>query len=147
MFAIRPLSDYVAASIEPQRFYATLVTTFAGVALLLAAIGLYGVIAYAVSQRAHELGVRVALGATGQRIASMVVRQGLMLSLAGVTVGVAVALLVTRVLGALLFGVSALDPLTFAAVPLLLVLVAIAASYIPARRAARVDPLIAMRGD
>jgi putative ABC transport system permease protein len=147
MVAIRPLREYVAGSIEPQRFYATLVTTFAAVALALAAIGLYGVIAYAVSQRAHELGVRVALGATGERIATMVVRQGLILSFVGVAIGVAGALMVTRVLGALLFGVSALDPFTFAAVPLLLVVVAVAASYLPARRASRVDPLIAMRGD
>jgi putative ABC transport system permease protein len=147
MFSIKPLSDYVSRSIESQRFYATLLSVFAAVALTLAGIGLYGVVAYAVSQRAHELGVRAALGATSGRIASMVVGQGLTLSVAGVVVGIAAAFLVTRVLGALLFGVSALDPLTFAAVALLLVLVAAASSYLPARRAARVDPLIAMRGE
>ena len=145
VFAIRPLEDYVATSIGPQRFYATLVGIFAAVALTLAAVGLYGVIAYAVSQRTHELGVRVALGATGQRIARMVVAQGLSLTIGGAVVGVVAALLMTRVLGALLYGVSALDPLTFAAVLLILIAVAALASYVPARRAARVDPLVAMR--
>ena len=147
VFAVRPLSDYVARSIGPQRFYATLVSAFAAVALVLAAIGLYGVIAYMVSQRAHELGVRVALGATAQRIARMVVGQGLTLTLAGVAVGIVAAALLTRVLGSLLFGIGALDPLTFALVLALLVAVAVVASYLPARRAARVDPLIAMRGE
>jgi putative ABC transport system permease protein len=147
VFSIRPLQDYVSTSIGPQRFYATLVAIFAGVALTLAAIGLYGVIAYTVSQRTHELGVRVALGATGQRIAAMVVSQGLSLTIGGALVGVVAAVLVTRVLSALLFGVSALDPLTFAVVLVVLVVVATLASYVPARRAARVDPLIAMRGD
>jgi putative ABC transport system permease protein len=147
VFAVRELEEYVAASIGPQRFYATLVGIFAIVALTLAAVGLYGVIAYAVSQRTHELGVRVALGATGQRIAAMVVGQGLTLTIGGSAVGIIAAVLVTRVLGALLFGVSALDPLTFGVVLLLLVCVAAVASYVPARRAARVDPLVAMRGD
>jgi putative ABC transport system permease protein len=147
VFAIRPLEDYVASAVGPQRFYATLVGIFAVVALTLAAVGLYGVIAYAVGQRTHELGVRVALGATGQRIAAMVVRQGLTLTVGGALVGVLAALMVTRVLSALLFGVSALDPLTFVVVLLLLIGVAAVASYVPARRAARVDPLVAMRGD
>ena len=147
VFAVRPLQDYVASAIGPQKFYATLVAIFAVVALALAAVGLYGVIAYAVSQRTHELGVRVALGATSQRIAGMVVGQGLTLTLGGVVVGIVAALLVTRVLGSLLFGVSTLDPLTFGVVLTLLVVVAAVASYVPARRAARVDPLVAMRGE
>jgi putative ABC transport system permease protein len=147
VFAIRPLDDYVATSIGPQRFYATLVGIFAAVALALAAVGLYGVIAYAVSQRTHELGVRVALGATSQRIASMVVKQGLGLTIGGAAVGVVAAVLMTRVLSALLYGVSALDPVTFAVVLFVLLAVATVASYVPARRAARVDPLVAMRGD
>jgi putative ABC transport system permease protein len=108
---------------------------------------LYGVIAYAVSQRTHELGVRLALGATSQRIAGMVVGQGLALTLGGVVVGIVAALLVTRVLGSLLFGVSTLDPPTFGVVLTLLLVVAAVASYVPARRAARVDPLVAMRGE
>jgi putative ABC transport system permease protein len=147
VYAIRPLEEYVSTAVGPQRFYATLVGIFALVALVLAAVGLYGVIAYAVSQRTHELGVRVALGATGERIAAMVVGQGLTLTFGGVVLGVAAAVAVTRVLGSLLFGVSALDPLTFAAVLLVLTAVAAIASYVPARRAARVDPLVAMRGD
>jgi predicted permease len=147
VFAVRSLQDYVTTSIGPQRFYATLVGIFALVALALAAVGLYGVIAYAVSQRTHELGVRIALGATGQRIAAMVVSQGIALTLGGVVIGVAAALIVTRVLQTLLFGVSAFDPLTFGVVLGLLVVVAAVSSYVPARRAARVDPLIAMRGD
>jgi len=147
VFAVRPLEAYVATSIGPQRFYAVLVGIFAAVALALAAVGLYGVIAYAVSQRTHELGVRVALGATSQRIASMVVKQGLGLTIGGAAVGVVAAVLVTRVLSALLYGVSALDPVTFAVVLLVLLAVATVASYVPARRAARVDPLVAMRGD
>jgi putative ABC transport system permease protein len=147
VFSARPLEEYLSTSIGPQRFYATLVGIFALVALTLAAIGLYGVIAYAVSQRMHELGVRVALGATGQRVAAMVLRQGLLLTSGGVLLGIVAAILVTRVLQTLLFGVSALDPLTFGLVLLLLLGVAAVASYVPARRAARVDPLIAMRGD
>jgi putative ABC transport system permease protein len=147
VFAVRPLREYITTSVGPQRFYATIVGVFALVALALAAVGLYGVIAYAVSQRTHELGVRVALGATGQRIAGMVVSQGLALTLGGVVLGVAAALVVTRVLQTLLFGVSAIDPLTFGGVLALLLAVAAVASYVPARRAARVDPLIAMRGD
>ncbi|MFL5612842.1 MAG: ADOP family duplicated permease [Gemmatimonadaceae bacterium] len=147
VFAIRPLAEYVSAAVAPQRFYAMLVGIFAMVALTLAAVGLYGVIAYAVSQRMHELGVRVALGATAQRIATMVVSEGLKLTLGGSLVGVVAAALLTRVLSALLFGVGALDPLTFAVVLLLLLAVAMLASYVPARRAARADPLSAMRGD
>ena len=147
VFAIRLLEDYIATAIGPQRFYAVLVGIFAAVALALAAVGLYGVIAYAVSQRTHELGVRVALGATSSRIASMVVAQGLGLTIGGAVVGVMAAVLVTRVLGALLYGVSALDPVTFVVVLLVLLVVATVASYVPARRAARVDPLVAMRGD
>jgi putative ABC transport system permease protein len=147
LFDIRPLEEYVTAAVGPQRFYATLIAIFAVVALALAAVGLYGVIAYAVSQRTHELGVRVALGATGERIAAMVVGQGLTLAFTGVVVGVVAAILLTRVLGSLLFGISAIDPVTFGAVLGLLIGVAGVASYVPARRAARVDPLIAMRGE
>jgi ABC-type antimicrobial peptide transport system permease subunit len=147
VFSVRPLEEYLNTPIGPQRFYATLVSIFALVALALAAIGLYGVITYAVSQRTHELGVRVALGATGQRIAAMVVRRGLLLTSGGVLLGGVAAMLLTRMLQTLLFGVSALDPLTFGLVFVLLIAVAAMASYVPARRASRVDPLIAMRGD
>jgi len=147
VFAIRTLGEYVTKSVGPQRFYATLVTVFAAVALALAAIGLYGVIAYAVSQRAHEMGVRLALGATGRRLAAMVVGEGLTLTIGGVLIGIVVSASVSHVMGSLLFGVRALDPITISAVATLLLLVAAVASYVPARRAARVDPLVAMRGD
>jgi putative ABC transport system permease protein len=147
IFAVKVMEEYLSGSIGAERFYALLVALFAGVALTLATVGLYGVTAYAVSQQTHELGVRVALGATGQRITRMVVGRGLTLTLAGLTAGVLAALLVSRVLRTLLFGVSASDPFTFAAVAGLLVTVAGLASYVPARRAARVDPLVAMRGE
>ena len=146
VFAVRPLREYVDEAMGPQRFYALMVAIFAVVALSLAAIGLYGVIAYAVSQRTHELGVRVALGASGQHIHRMVVAQGLVLTLLGVIVGIGGALATGRLIASLLFGVGTADPLTLSVVALLLLMVAVLASYLPARRAARVDPLIAMRG-
>jgi putative ABC transport system permease protein len=108
---------------------------------------LYGVIAYAVSQRTHELGVRVALGATGERISRMVIGEGLMLTAVGVIVGLAASLAGARLVSSLLFGVSVVDPLTIAAVVAVLATVAALASWLPARRAGRVDPLVAMRGD
>jgi putative ABC transport system permease protein len=147
IFAVKVMTEYLSGSIGAEPFYALLVALFAGVALTLAAVGLYGVTAYAVSQQTHELGVGVALGATGQRITRMVVGRGLTLTLAGLTTGALAALLVSRVLRTLLFGVSASDPFTFAAVAGPLVTVAALASYVPARRAARVDPLVAMRGE
>jgi putative ABC transport system permease protein len=147
IFALRTLEEYVSRSVGPQRFYAVLVGLFATVALVLAGVGLYGVIAYVVSQQTHELGVRVALGASGERITRMVVGQGIAMTIIGVAIGLAAALALTRVLSSLLFGVGAADPLTFVAVAVLLVLVAAAASYLPARRAGRVDPLVAMRGE
>jgi putative ABC transport system permease protein len=124
-----------------------LLTAFAGVALVLAAVGLYGVIAYAVGQRTTELGVRVALGASGGRISRMIIGEGLAMSMIGVVVGLVASAGLTRVLGSLLFGVQPSDPATFIAVAAALVIVAITASYLPARRAARADPLVAMRGD
>jgi putative ABC transport system permease protein len=120
---------------------------FAAVALLLSAVGLYGVIAYTVSQRTHEMGVRVALGATGSRISRMVVAEGLTLTLIGAAIGVVGALYAARVIASLLYGVGTSDPLSFVGAVLALCGVAVVASYLPARRAAAVDPLIAMRGD
>jgi len=114
-------------------------------ALSLAMIGVYGVIAYSSTQRTHEFGVRIALGADRQDILRLVVRQGFKLALLGVTMGVAGALLVTRFLSSLLYEVSPHDPLTFAGVAALLMLVALAASYIPARRAMKLDPIVALR--
>ena len=116
-------------------------------ALALAAIGTYGVMAYAVSQGTRELGIRIALGATPRGILSLVVRQGLLLALAGVGTGLAGALALSRVMRGLLFGVTGWDPLTYAAIGGLLALVTVAACVAPARRASRTDPLVSLRGD
>ncbi len=147
VYGVRTMEEHVSSSVSRQRFYATLLGVFAAVALALAAVGLYGVIAYAVSQRTHELGVRVALGATGQRISRMVIGEGVILTVVGVTVGLAASLAGARLIAKLLYNVRTSDPFTFIGVALLLGAVAACASYIPARRAARVDPLVAMRGD
>jgi putative ABC transport system permease protein len=141
------MEERVTGSVGRQRFYATLIAIFAAVAVVLSAVGLYGVIAYAVSQRTHELGVRVALGATGDRIARMVIGEGLALTAIGIAIGAIASVFAGRLVSSLLFGVSALDPMTIGGVGVVLVSVATLASWLPARRAARVDPLVAMRGD
>jgi putative ABC transport system permease protein len=124
-----------------------LVGLFGVAALLLAALGIYGVIAYAVSQRRRELGIRIALGAKPGEVVRLVLSDGLRLTLAGVAIGVAGALATSRLLAGLLVGIGSNDPITFAAIVLLLVLVALAACWVPARRAAAVDPLTALRAE
>jgi len=142
---LRQLKELVAASVSRPRFYTTILGVFASIALILAAVGIYGVISYAVSLRTRELGIRIALGATGRQVSGLVLQQGVGLAIAGVLVGGAGAYWLTRLLSKLLFGVSATDPLTFVGVAALLTAIAAVASFVPARRAARVDPLLAMR--
>ncbi|HEV2382011.1 MAG TPA: ABC transporter permease [Terriglobia bacterium] len=141
----RELAEVVNGSSSQQRFLALLLALFAGLALVLAATGIYSVIAYSVAQRTREIGIRMALGAGWRDVAGMVLREGARVTLAGVAAGLAGAWALTRFLASLLYGVHPTDPLTFALVPLLLVLVALAACYVPARRAAKVDPMVALR--
>jgi predicted permease len=142
---IRTMDDLVEEHVGQRRLLVILLGSFAGVALLLALIGIYGIIAYSVAQRTQEMGIRRALGAQQRDILGLVVGQGLRLALAGVAVGIAGAFGLTRLMTTLLFHVSATDPATFVAVALLFLLVALAASYIPARRATRIDPMAALR--
>ena len=144
-YELRPLDDVISESVSRPRFYMLLLGGFAGVALALAALGIYGVISYAVSQRTRELGIRIALGATRDQVTRLVLGQGLALSLAGLVVGLGAAFYLTRVMASLLFGIDAIDPPTFAAVAVTLLGVAGLASYLPARRAAHVDPMVAIR--
>ena len=142
---LRTMTDVMAASLAAQRFNMTLMGIFAAVALLLAAIGIYGVISYSVTQRTHEIGVRMALGAESGDVLSTVLRQGLQLAGMGVGLGIGAALALTRVMSSLLFGVSATDPVIFAGISIILTGVALGATFIPARRATKVDPMIALR--
>ena len=142
---VKLMRDYLTASVAPRRFQMLLLSVFAGVALALAAVGIYGVISYSVSRRTREIGVRLALGATPVDIVRLVLRQGAVLMLAGLALGMAAGAAATRLLSSLLYGVSATDPLTFAGVTLLLAVVALAACYLPARRATKIDPLAALR--
>jgi ABC-type antimicrobial peptide transport system permease subunit len=148
IFNVETMQQIVSESMSSQRFPMILLGTFAGLALLLAAVGIYGVISYSVAQRIHEFGIRVALGADKRDVLRMVMGQGLALALAGLAIGVVAALILTRVLSSfslLLYGVGASDPLTFIIVSVLLILPAILACYIPARRAMKVDPMVALR--
>jgi predicted permease len=144
---VRPLSDLMAQSVAQTSFTMVLLTVASAAALLLGLIGVYGVISYAVSQRTRELGVRLALGARAEDIKRMVLRQGLLLSLAGVAIGVVLAAGLTRFMAGLLFGVGVTDPLTYLVVAAGLTAVALGASYLPARRAGRVDPIVALSAE
>jgi predicted permease len=145
VFDVTSLNDIIAASLFAQRISASLLGVLGNVALLLAAVGLYGVMAYSVAQRTNEIGIRMALGALSRDVLRLVLGQAAKLAMMGVVVGIAVALALTRLMSTLLFGVSATDPTTFAGVALLLVVVALAASYIPVRRAMKLDPVVALR--
>jgi ABC-type antimicrobial peptide transport system permease subunit len=141
------MEDKVDAAASTPRFFTTLVSVFGALALTLAAVGLYGIVAYVVRQREREIGVRVALGATPAHVVGLMLRRGMKPVLVGLAVGIPLALLATRLLRSLLYEVSASDPVTFVGVAALLAAVALVASWLPSRRAARVDPTVALRAD
>jgi putative ABC transport system permease protein len=141
----RTFEELLGQSVAPRRFNMWLLGIFASVALILAAVGLYGVMSYSVSWRIHEIGIRMALGANRSNVLRLVVRQGMTLTLIGLAVGLVGAFSLSRVLRSLLFGVTPTDPLTFAGVSAVLIIVALLACLIPARRATRVDPIVALR--
>jgi putative ABC transport system permease protein len=142
---VETLDQYFAQSVAAPRFITLLLSGFAGLALLLASVGIYGVISYIAVQRTHEVGIRMALGAQKREIIRTVVAKGLVPALAGLAIGIGGALRLTRLLSSLLYGVSPADPLTFAVVSVILIGVALLACYIPARRAAKVDPMVSLR--
>jgi putative ABC transport system permease protein len=144
-FNVVTLSENIDISLFPARFGALLLGGFGVLALALATVGIYGVMSYSVSKRTHEIGIRMALGAQANNVLRLVVSQGMLLVSIGVAVGSATAFALTRVVKNLLYGVGATDPPTFAAIALLLTIVALLACYIPARRATKVDPLVALR--
>jgi putative ABC transport system permease protein len=144
---VRTMDEILGAAVTRPRFNMILLGGFALLALGLGAVGIYGVIAYAVTQRTREIGIRMALGARGGDVMKMLLKQGMALTLIGVAIGLAASLALTRLMKTLLYGVSATDPAPFTAVALLLTLVALPACWIPARRATKVDPMIALRSE
>ncbi|MEK6322886.1 MAG: ABC transporter permease [Acidobacteriota bacterium] len=142
---VMPMTEVVSRSVWQPRLYTALFGVFAAVALILATVGIYGVMSYSVTQRTREIGLRIALGAQRQDVLKLVVGQGIVLASIGVVVGLAAALALTRLMSSLLFGVTATDPITFVAVSVLLAGVALAACFVPARRAAKVDPMVALK--
>ena len=144
---VRVFEEYLARALARPRFNALLLSIFAGTALLLTAIGIYGVMAYSVSQRTSEIGIRIALGAGKSSIFRLVVGQAMVLVAISLAVGLVGALAATRLLNSLLFGIGASDPITFIAIVLLVSAVAFVAAWLPARRATRVDPIIALRAE
>jgi putative ABC transport system permease protein len=145
IFRINTMERFISDSVSDSRFQTQLLTVFAAVALALAAVGIYGVVGYSVNQRTHEIGIRLALGARQRDVLKMVVKQGMRLATIGVVIGLAGAFALTRLMKDFLFGVNASDPLTFGVIALILTLIALLACYFPARRATKVDPLVALR--
>jgi putative ABC transport system permease protein len=145
IYNIRTMNEIRAESVAPERLNLTLLSIFAGIALVLAVVGIYGVMSYSVTQRTHEIGIRMAIGAQPRDVFRMVLGQGMMLALIGVGIGLVGAFALTRLMATMLFGVEPTDPATFAAIAVLLTGVALVACYIPGRRATRVDPVISLR--
>jgi putative ABC transport system permease protein len=147
IYDLKSMEAYVGESVAQPRISTWLTTTFAGIALLLAAIGIYGVISYSVTQRAAEVGVRIALGARPVDVLRLIITQGMRPAIIGIAVGLAAAWLAARLIRGMLFGISAYDPVTFVVVPVFLAGIALLATYVPARRATRVDPMVALRAE
>ena len=147
LFEVKTLTDHLRLALFPARIAAMVLGVFGLVALLLSAIGIYGITSYAVAQRTHEIGIRLALGAQWGDVLRLVLNHGLKLTLIGSAIGLVGAYLATRAITSVLYGVSATDPLTFISVSVLLITVALVACYVPARRATKVDPLVALRNE
>jgi putative ABC transport system permease protein len=145
IFAISTMNQLVSDSVSTRTFTLILLGLFSGLALVLAAIGIYGVISYSVAQRTRDIGIRIALGASRRDVLQDILGLGLRLTVAGLILGLIGAFAVTRVLSSLLYGVHSTDALTFTSVSLVLIVVAVLASYLPARRAMRIDPIVALR--
>jgi putative ABC transport system permease protein len=142
---IRPMSDIVSTALATPRLTSFLLGAFAAIALALAAVGIYGVLAYLVSQRTHEIGIRLAIGANRAQVLGMILKQGMTLALGGIAIGVVAAFGLTRLMQSLLYQITASDPITFVVVPIALLVVTLIASYLPALRATRVSPTTALR--
>lgn len=145
IYSVRTMDDIRTESVAPERLNLTLLSIFAGIALVLAVVGIYGVMSYSVTQRTHEIGIRMAIGAQPRDVFRMIIRQGMMLALIGVGIGLVGAFLLTRLMASMLFGVEPTDPATFAAIAVLLTTVALVACYLPGRRATKVDPVVSLR--
>jgi putative ABC transport system permease protein len=145
VYALKPMTEYLRDSLSRRRFNMVLLSVFAAVALLLAGVGIYGVISYSVAQRTHEIGIRVAIGAHAGEILKLVIGQAMLLTMTGIALGLVTAFALTRLMQSLLFEVSPTDPLTFAVISVILTIVALVACFVPARRAMKVDPMVALR--
>jgi putative ABC transport system permease protein len=145
VYAIKPMTEYLRDSLSRRRFNLVLLSVFGVVALTLAAVGIYGVISFGVTQRTHEMGIRMALGAQPRDVLKLVVRQAMLLVLGGVGIGLLASLALTRLMKSLLFNVGVTDPLTFAVIALLMTFIALLACLVPALRATKIDPLVALR--